>query len=271
MSSLLLHGKSASTAAAIYRRKRENLWAGDQEGAHACADDARGGAAMKDVIYGLFCPIVGAVRYIGKSCQPQKRMYAHIYAASPTGTWKDRWIAKLLSDGLKPSMVILEELADGVRWQDAESRWIAIALAKGWPITNTAAGGNGSSPLNEAARALKFARMADPETRRKMSESAKARWQDKEKRGRAIAGLQNRDGVSEKAKTRATPEYRAMMSARSKAAWASPERRARIISGITEETKAAVAESAKRMWATANAEKKARMLGNLLAGKVATP
>lgn len=104
-----------------------------------------------------------------------------------------------------------------------------------------------------------------------MSEAAKARWQDKEKRERGIAGLQNRAGLSEKAKARATPEYRAMMSARSKAAWASPEKRARIVSGITQETKAAIAESARRMWATANAEKKARMLGNLLAVEGATP
>lgn len=218
---------------------------------------------MKDLIYGLFCPLAGAVRYIGKTCEPEKRLYAHIYAARADGTWKDRWIAKVLAAGLKPSMVILEEVPEGARWQDAESRWIATALADGWPITNTAAGGNGSSPLNEAARALKFARMADPETRRRMSESAKARWADKEKRARALAGVQGRQGASEKAKARATPEYRAMMSERSKAAWANPEKRARIVSGITEEVRATVSQAAKRMWRESTPDKREQMLANL--------
>ena len=228
---------------------------------------------MKAVIYGLFCPVVGAVRYIGKSCEPEKRMYAHLYAANPVGTWKDRWIAKLLSDGMKPSMVILEEVPDGASWQEAETRWITSAIALGWPLTNTAAGGNGSSPLNDAARARKFERMGAPETRRKMSDAAKARWANSEKRARAVAALQSEERravASKAAKARATPEYRAMMAEKSKAAWADAVKRQRIQAGITDETRAAVAESAKRMWANSPAEKKARMLGNLLTAEKAT-
>jgi len=58
---------------------------------------------MKTVIYGLFCPLAGAIRYIGKSCEPEKRLYAHIYAADPLGTcmWEtstDEMRARMLSN-----------------------------------------------------------------------------------------------------------------------------------------------------------------------------
>jgi len=174
--------------------------------------------------------------------------------------------SKLIGMGLKPSMVILEEVPEGASWEDAECRWIAAANAQGWPLTNTQAGGNGSAPLNEQARERKFERMRDPETRKKMSDAAKARWGNKEKRERALAGLQSderRRRQAESAKARATPEYRAAASERMRAMWADPEKRAKIVAGITEETRAAVSQAAKRMWENSTPEKKAQMLANL--------
>lgn len=221
---------------------------------------------MKTVIYGLFCPLEGAVRYIGKSSEVEKRFKAHLYAANSAGrTHKQRWIAKVLAAGLQPSLVILEQVS-GEPWQDCERRWIAKALADGWPLTNVAKGGEGSSPLTEAERAKKIQRLRDPETRRRMSESAKARWADPDKRAKAEAALKSderRRIGRDRAIARATPEYREMMAAKSRAAWADPSKRERIVSGITDQTREAVSAAAKRMWAESGREKSSRMLANL--------
>lgn len=220
---------------------------------------------MATVIYGLKCPDAGLIRYIGKSDQVHKRLYSHVYSANRLGrTHKQRWIAGLLTKRLRPELVILQELASGECWEVAERRWIAYAIESGWPLTNEAAGGEGSSPLGECARAKRFEAMGRPEVRQRMSLSAKARWADEEKRERGLAGLKSdarRKAQSESAKKRATPEYRAMMSARSKAAWADADKRSRILSGITPEVKKKVSEAAKLMWKTT--DKSEVMLANL--------
>lgn len=225
---------------------------------------------MKTVIYGLFCPIEGAVRYIGKSSAVEKRLKAHLYSADRSGrTHKQRWLARVLAVGLKPSLVILEEV-DESSWQEAEIRWIAKARNEGWPLTNSTRGGDGASPLNPEDLEAKKIRMANPETRRKMSEAAKARWSDPEKRAKGAAALKSegrRNKAREQALARATPEYRQMMSDKSRACWADPEKRARIVSGITQETREAVSASSKRMWEQAGDGKASRMLANLRSGK----
>lgn len=220
---------------------------------------------MKTVIYGLHCPLGGCIRYIGKSSQPEKRLYSHIYSANSSGSHKERWIAKILAIGLKPTLVVLEELGDGEEWPDAERRWIQKGVELGWRLTNTAEGGRGASPLDEAARARRKEQMSRPEGRLRMSQSAKDRWADADKRAVALAAIQSeerRKQLSEQAKRRATPEYRAMMSARSKAAWADKEKRSRIVAGITEDTRRAVSEAARRMWKST--ENKDKMLANLI-------
>lgn len=221
---------------------------------------------MKAVIYGLFCPLAGAIRYIGKSSEVEKRFKAHLYAASATGkTHRQRWMAQVIAAGLKPALVVLEEVNEA-EWQVAERRWIAQALEQGWPLTNTSSGGDGMSPLNAAASALKKAQMSNPETRARMSASAKARWADPEKRAKALEAARNekrRAQLSESAKARATPEYRAASAERTRAMWADPERRARIEAGITPEVRAKVSKAAARMWAEAGDDKKERMLSNL--------
>ena len=219
---------------------------------------------MKTVIYGLFCPMAGAIRYIGKSSEVQKRFKAHLYAASSSGrTHRQRWMAKVLAAGLKPSLVILEEVDSG-DWKEAERRWIAQALEQGWPLTNITSGGDGASPLNEAARALKKAQMSKPETRARMSAAAKARWADPQKRAKATASIQSpeaREKYRQVAIARSTDEYRAAASARMKAVWSDPEKRAKIVAGITDETRASVSAAASRMWA--DSDKREKMLSNL--------
>ena len=101
-------------------------------------------------IYGLKCPHSGAVRYIGKSNNPSKRLRAHIYGAMRHvyNHHAARWIRKLQESGLRPELRILELVPAGKDWRAAERDWIKRALDLGWPLTNSTAGGEGLDYLN---------------------------------------------------------------------------------------------------------------------------
>lgn len=219
-------------------------------------------------IYGLYCPVANAIRYVGKAVDPEFRMKQHLYTSKKSGrTYKHHWISSILSKGLHPELVILEKV-DESDWPEAEKFWIAKGMGLGWPLTNICAGGNGASSLDERSTQLRKECLSKPETRKKMSDSAKARWADPAGREAAVSAIRaNSKSYSESAKRRATPEYRKMMSDKSKAAWADKDKRARIVAGITEDTKKAVSAAAKRMWQNATEEKAATMLANLTANK----
>lgn len=223
---------------------------------------------MKTFIYGLRCPIKQQIRYIGKSIEPEKRLKNHCCQAKRLGTYKERWIALLLRSGLAPEVVILQEVEEGEDWGEIERGWISKATQEGWPLTNTAAGGEGSSPLNEQALKRKIELLARPETRERMRLAARARWDDKEKREKGLAALRTPEARKKKslaAKAReASSEMRELRSRSSKAIWQDPEVRDRILAGITEETRKKVALAAKSMWSDADTEKRTRMLANLL-------
>lgn len=205
---------------------------------------------MADYIYGMVCPIAGVIRYIGKSDDPDRRFKFHLSYAPKGKSHKDRWIAKLGQQGLTPSMVVIREVAEDEDWAEVEREEIAKGWAAGLPLTNMTVGGDGA-PLNEAGRVAKSAAMKRPETRAKMSASARARWSDPVMgaKGRAANGTsERRRKVADGATRRATPEYRAMMAERSRAAWADPDKREKIVAGITPEVRAKVSAAAKEMW-----------------------
>jgi hypothetical protein len=218
---------------------------------------------MATYIYGLFCPLAQQIRYIGKAGNPQKRLVAHLHAATKPRTHCHRWLSKLAREGLKPSLRIIRQLAADEDWATAEREEIAKGLAAGWALTNLTKGGEGAAD-NEEGRKRRLARMGNPETRRRMSQSAKARWSDPEKgvKGRAEnADPERRAKLSASCTARATPEYRAAQSERGRKVWADPEKRSRIVGGITEETLARVSEASRRAWRAS--PNMARCLGNL--------
>jgi group I intron endonuclease len=96
-------------------------------------------------IYGLFDPRNAALRYIGKSNNPHKRLKEHISESSPskyTKRYVTRWIRQLLDEGLKPAIEILEECSIDT-WEQAERAWIADCKRYGLKLTNTTSGGDG--------------------------------------------------------------------------------------------------------------------------------
>jgi hypothetical protein len=128
-------------------------------------------------IYGLFCPVAQQIRYVGKAADLRVRLIGHLYSAGKPRTHRDHWLAKLKRSGLRPEVHVLRELPDGADWAVVEREEIAKGFAAGWPLTNLTRGGEGAVD-NEEGRRRRKERMSAPETRRRLSASAKARWAD---------------------------------------------------------------------------------------------
>lgn len=225
-------------------------------------------------IYGLLCPIDEAIRYIGKSVMPEKRFIAHLSGArrQTYDHHTARWIRKLEADNLRPSLVILEELADGADWRSAERGWITRAQKAGWPLTNSTAGGEGLDYLDPEEKAryqvnhraamkayaqteegrrgilrMKEASM-QPEANANRSAALKEAWADPQKRGNMTAAIE---------RMRVDPTVRQKKAASLRAHWEA--NRDEIIEKIwTPETRAKQSEGRKASWA--NPEMRERMM-----------
>lgn len=74
-------------------------------------------------IYGLFHPITGELRYIGKANDSNERFKGHLRDSNRRNTPVYQWIRSLLEIRLIPEMRILEVCESS--WQDAEIRNIS--------------------------------------------------------------------------------------------------------------------------------------------------
>lgn len=94
------------------------------------------------MIYVLVDPRTDAVRYVGWTVDPNKRLAAHLKETETGGqSHKCRWIGQLIRLGLKPRMEVLEEVARG----EARSREIITARSlreAGARLTNGSPGGD---------------------------------------------------------------------------------------------------------------------------------
>jgi len=100
-------------------------------------------------IYTLNDPETNEVRYVGKSDNPKKRLYMHLWRESKTH--KSSWIKSLKNKGLTPLIEVLDEvpLDD---WRFWEMYWIAQLKVWGCDLVNHTEGGEGfaSGSLNPA-------------------------------------------------------------------------------------------------------------------------
>lgn len=94
-------------------------------------------------IYALKCPETGAIRYIGKTYDLNKRFAQHL--GSSKKDHRACWIHSLKSRGLVPIMETIDEVAES-EWQALEAAYIEYFLEQGCDLVNATPGGE-SNPI----------------------------------------------------------------------------------------------------------------------------
>jgi len=115
------------------------------------------------LIYALIDPRNGELRYIGKTVRTaHRRLRRHLARCylDEAHTHKNRWLRKLLSLGLEPSIEVLERCRSEVELSAAEIRHIAEHQAHGARLTNSTSGGDGTSGWKHTASSIEKLRRA---------------------------------------------------------------------------------------------------------------
>lgn len=226
-------------------------------------------------IYALQDPRDLRIRYVGKADNMRHRLGRHLLGEGRNKA-KDDWVRGLKAEGLKPDMLLLQEVPKSA-WEEAERSWIAELRARDpFALTNVSAGGSGgiaqSAEVRAHMSAISKVRCSTPEFRAQRSSVARAMWADPDIRSKQCAAFKVRSADPEyRAKKAAsvkawcaTPEVRAMMSATGRALWDDPEFRARQIAAAKEretrpEFRAARSCRMKALWADPNYREKVRL------------
>ncbi|OQB16591.1 MAG: GIY-YIG catalytic domain protein [Parcubacteria group bacterium ADurb.Bin192] len=90
-------------------------------------------------IYGLKDPETQEMRYVGKSNNPASRYSQHMQDKT-SNKHKWNWIKQLADKGLKPELVIIEEVLYK-KWEERERFWIKEYAEAGAPLVNILEGG----------------------------------------------------------------------------------------------------------------------------------
>jgi group I intron endonuclease len=93
-------------------------------------------------IYGLIDPGDNSIKYVGWTMDLAERLLKHIAPSCLKGkNHKNHWIKSLLSQGLKPRIVLLE-VVDHLNYLEKEIEWIKFIGREN--LTNSTDGGEGS-------------------------------------------------------------------------------------------------------------------------------
>ena len=145
-------------------------------------------------IYGLFDPRNYQLRYVGKADNVEKRLSQHIKQVKHR-QYKNRyvcnWIRQLLSEGLTPSVEILEECTQG-SWKEKEIAWITDCKKFGLKLCNLTNGGDGTQGY-----------VFSDETKQKLSDMRRGKTTSL--KGQSISE-EHRDNISKALKNRVVSE-----------------------------------------------------------------
>lgn len=95
-------------------------------------------------LYSLKHPTSGAIRYVGKSCEPSARVSSHMSKSAALEVRS--WVLDLRELGLEPEVSVLGEFADEEQALAAERSWISTLISSGVKLLNTKPGGESSTP-----------------------------------------------------------------------------------------------------------------------------
>ena len=154
---------------------------------------------MTTQIYTLTDPTTKQVRYVGKSNNPIKRFYKH-YKYNETKTHKNNWINKLIKEGKKPILEIIDIVPIN-EWIFWETYWISQFKTWGFKLVNSTDGGDGCTFGNQTS----FKKgQVPPNKGKELSEEAKENLrilnlgkkqsnETKEKRNKKLKGRKVKD------------------------------------------------------------------------------
>lgn len=101
------------------------------------------------------------IRYVGKTKFITKRYNSHINESKNKRTYKEKWINKILLNGGKIIIEILDICDDNIS-DETESYWISQIKTWGFDLVNLTLGGDGGTPMK--------GKHHSEETKKKMSE-----------------------------------------------------------------------------------------------------
>lgn len=112
------------------------------------------------IVYALVDPRDGQIRYVGKSFRSaHRRLRRHLAPCYLRGsTHKERWLRVLLSLGLEPQVVVLEQCESADALSAAERAHIERLRCEGADLTNASDGGEGGSGPHTAESKEKIRR-----------------------------------------------------------------------------------------------------------------
>ncbi len=90
-------------------------------------------------IYSLIDPITNDIRYVGKTCNLEKRLRGHLKKCHILKYHSATWIKSLVDQGYIPIMKVIEE-TNLENWEEREKYWIKLYKEK-HNLTNTNEGG----------------------------------------------------------------------------------------------------------------------------------
>jgi len=165
---------------------RANLSEESQRAARHKNSQSRQRIATRTIlIYGLFDPRDGTLRYVGKTARSldvrQSRHLQEARAGTPTHLYN--WWRLLGNLGLKPEIAEIDTVQAGSDWVEAEQFWIAYFRFVGCDLLNVSIGGQGAegySFTKEHRAKLSAAHMGQEtsaELREKRSVISKAAWE----------------------------------------------------------------------------------------------
>lgn len=105
-------------------------------------------------VYCLVDPQTLERRYVGKAKDPKQRLRDHLYPSYlKAETYKNRWLRKLVKQGLEPWLMILSEVNSELEdINGVEKFWIRILKQAGHRLTNGTVGGDGGNTTGKPGK-----------------------------------------------------------------------------------------------------------------------